>query len=104
MNLTATLAAATLVAAGAAHAQSAPDLLEKHACTACHAVDKKGVGPAHNDVSAKYKGNAKAADMLADKVKKGGSGVWGAVPMPPNAQVPEADIKAMVAYVLALKK
>ena len=96
--------AAALAAAGTAHAQSAPDLLKKHACVACHQIDKKLVGPAYNDVAAKYKGNAKAADMLADKVKKGGSGVWGPVAMPPNPQVPDADIKAMVAYVLALKK
>jgi cytochrome c len=104
MKLAATLAAAALLAAGAAQAQSAEDLLKKHACTACHAVDKKGVGPAYNDVAAKYKGDAKAAAMLAEKVKKGGSGKWGAVPMPPNAAVPDADIAKMVAYVLALKK
>lgn len=96
--------AAALAAVGTAHAQSAPDLLKKHACVACHQIDKKLVGPAYNDVAAKYKGNAKAADMLADKVKKGGSGVWGPVAMPPNPQVPDADIKAMVAYVLTLKK
>jgi cytochrome c len=96
--------AAALAAVGTAHAQSAPDLLKKHACVACHQNDKKLVGPAYNDVAAKYKGDAKAAAALADKVKKGGSGVWGPVAMPPNPQVPDADIKAMVAYVLALKK
>ena len=96
--------AAALAAAGTAHAQSATDLLKKHACVACHQNEKKLVGPAYNDVAAKYKGNAKAADMLADKVKKGGSGTWGAVAMPPNPQVPDADIKTMVAYILALKK
>ena len=90
--------------AGAAQAQDAAALLKKDGCTACHAIDKKVVGPAYNDVAAKYKGDAGAAAKLADKVKKGGSGVWGPVPMPPNAAVPDADIKTMVAYILALKK
>jgi len=98
-----TLAGAALLAAGAAQAQSAEDLLKKHACTACHANDKKLVGPAYKDVAHKYRGDAKAAAMLADKVKKGGSGTWGPVPMPPNANVPDADIKTMVTYVLGLK-
>ena len=98
------LAAAALAATGAAQAQDAMALLQKSGCTACHAVDKKLVGPAYNDVSAKYKGDAGAAAKLADKVKKGGSGVWGPIPMPPNAQVPVNDIKELVTWVLALKK
>jgi len=98
-----TIAGAALFAAGAAQAQSAEDLLKKSGCTACHANDKKVVGPAYKDVAAKYKGDAKAAAMLADKVKKGGVGAWGQVPMPPHPQVSEADIKTMVAYVLSLK-
>jgi len=98
-----TLTGAALFAAGAAQAQSAEDLLKKSGCTACHATDKKVVGPAYKDVAAKYKGDAKAAAMLADKVKKGGSGIWGPVPMPPHPQVSDADIKTMVTYVLGLK-
>ena len=98
------LAAAIATAASAASAQSGDDLLKKNGCTACHAIDKKVIGPAYQDVAAKYKGDAGAAAKLADKVKKGGSGVWGQVPMPPNTQVSDADIKTMVAYVLALKK
>ena len=98
------LAAAALAATGAAQAQDAMALLQKSGCTACHAVDKKLVGPAYNDVAAKYKGDAGAAAKLADKVKKGGTGVWGPIPMPPNTNVSDADIKTMVAYVLALKK
>jgi cytochrome c len=98
-----TLAGAALLAAGAAQAQSAEDLLKKHACTACHANDKKLVGPAYKEVANKYRSDAKAAAMLADKVKKGGSGTWGPVPMPPNSNVPDADIKTMVTYVLGLK-
>jgi cytochrome c len=98
------LAVATITASGAALADAGEDLLKKSGCTACHAIDKKVIGPAYQDVAAKYKGDAGAATKLADKVKKGGSGVWGPVPMPPNTQVSDADIKTMVAYVLALKK
>ena len=96
--------AQSLAAAGAAQAQSADELLKKHACTACHAIDKKLVGPAYGDVAAKYKGDAKAPAMLMDSVKKGSVGKWGQVPMPPNAAVPDADIKTMVTYILGLKK
>jgi len=105
MNVTvALLAVATITVSGAALADAGEDLLKKSGCTACHAIDKKVIGPAYQDVAAKYKGDAGAAAKLADKVKKGGSGVWGPVPMPPNTQVSDADIKTMVAYVLALKK
>ena len=97
------LAAAALAATGAVHADAGEDLLKKSGCTACHSIDKKVVGPAYKDVAAKYKGDAGAAAKLAEKVKKGGSGVWGPVPMPPNAAVSDADIKTMVAYILALK-
>lgn len=76
-------------------------LAKKHNCTACHAIDKKLVGPAYKDVAAKYKGQNVAA-KLEDKVKKGGSGVWGPIPMPPNAAVPDADIKRLVDWVLKL--
>ena len=76
-------------------------LAKKHNCTACHAIDKKLVGPAYKDVAAKYKGQNVAA-TLEEKVKKGGSGVWGPVPMPPNAAVPDADIKKLVDWVLKL--
>jgi cytochrome c len=89
---------------GAAHAQNADELLKKHGCTACHQIDKKLVGPAYMDVAAKYKGNAKAPAMLMEKVKKGGTGNWGQVPMPPNPNVPDADLKAMITHILALKK
>jgi len=67
------------------------------------AVDKKIVGPAYKDVAAKYKGDKGAAAKLEEKVKKGGTGVWGQVPMPPNTQVSDADIKKLVAWVLSLK-
>jgi cytochrome c len=72
-------------------------------CMACHAADKKLVGPSYKDVAKKYAGDAKAADMLAAKIIKGGSGVWGAVPMPANPQVSEADSKKLAAWILSLK-
>ena len=72
-------------------------------CTACHAVDKKVVGPAFKDVAAKYAGQKDAADKLAVKIIKGGSGVWGPVPMPANTQVNEAEAKKLAAWVLGLK-
>jgi len=103
-----TLLAAGVLAAGGAHAaldnKAAEELMKKDGCAACHAVDKKVVGPAYQDVAAKYKGDAKAEAMLVDKVKKGGVGVWGQIPMPPNAQVAEADVKNLVAWILTLKK
>jgi cytochrome c len=96
----AALAALTSIPAVAADELA---LAQKSGCTACHAVDKKIVGPAYKDVAAKYKGDKGAAAKLEEKVKKGGSGVWGQVPMPPNTQVSDADIKKLVAWVLSLK-
>ena len=91
--------AAGLGVAGQAMADEA--LAKAKNCMACHAIDKKIVGPAYKDVAAKYKGDASAAAKLVEKVKKGGSGVWGPVPMPPNANVPDADVKALVDWILA---
>lgn len=76
-------------------------LIKEKGCTACHSNDKKIVGPAYKDVAKKYKGDAGAAAKLAEKVVKGGSGVWGPVPMPPN-KVTDDEAKKMVAYVLSL--
>lgn len=72
-------------------------------CMACHAVANKLVGPSYKDVAKKYAGQKDAADKLALKIIKGGSGVWGAVPMPANAQVNEAESKKLAAWVLSLK-
>jgi cytochrome c len=79
------------------------ELAKKHGCFACHATDKKLVGPSYKDVAAKYRGDKGAEAKLFDKVKKGGTGVWGTVPMPPNTHVPDADIKALVKWVLSQK-
>src|SRR5215831_17458492 len=97
------LAAGLFIASGANAAldnKAADDLMKKDGCAACHAVDKKIVGPAYQDVAAKYKGDTSAPAKLADKVKKGGVGVWGQIPMPPNAQVSDADIKNLVDWIL----
>jgi cytochrome c len=78
-------------------------LAQKSGCFACHALDKKLVGPAYKDVAAKYRGQKDAEAKLFKKVKEGGTGVWGTVPMPPNSHVPDADIKALVKWVLSQK-
>jgi cytochrome c len=83
-------------------AQDAQKLLKEKACVACHAPDKKVVGPAHKDVAAKYRGRKDAVDYLAKKIREGSNGVWGQVPMPPN-QVTEAEAKALARYVMSLK-
>jgi cytochrome c len=70
-------------------------------CMACHAMDKKLVGPSYKDVAKKYTGQKDAADKLTTKIMKGGSGAWGAIPMPANPQVNEADAKKLAAWVLA---
>ena len=72
-------------------------------CMACHAVDKKLVGPSYKDVAAKYEGQKDAVDMLAGKIIKGSAGVWGPIPMPANAQVNEADAKKLATWVLTQK-
>ncbi len=72
-------------------------------CMACHAMEKKLVGPSYKDVAAKYAGDKTAVEKLAGKIMKGGSGVWGAVPMPANAQVTDAEAKTLAAWVMAAK-
>ena len=86
-----------------APAWASPELAQKKNCMACHALAQKVIGPAYKDVAAKYAGQADAAAKLVPKVMKGGSGVWGAVPMPANPQVNEAEAKQLVAWILTLK-
>jgi cytochrome c len=97
------LATLAALAVAALPALANEELAKKHACTACHAIDKKLVGPGYKEVANKYRGDAKAEAMLVEKVKKGGVGVWGQVPMPPNSAVPDADVKTLVKWVLSLK-
>jgi cytochrome c len=89
-------------AMAAATDAAATQLVTKYNCQACHTVDKKLVGPSYKEVAAKYAGDKAALAKLEEKVKQGGSGVWGAIPMPPNA-VPDADLKTLVEWILALK-
>lgn len=95
----------TALLALAGTAQAGPDeALTKAGCVACHAQDKKLVGPAFKDIAAKYRGQKDAVAQLADKVRKGGKGVWGPIPMPPNGadKIADADLKAALEWVLAL--
>jgi cytochrome c len=94
------IAATTLLAAPAMADMA---LAKSKNCMACHAVDRKLVGPSYKDVAAKYAGDAAAADKLAAKIMKGGSGVWGAIPMPANPQVSAAEANTLAAWVLSNK-
>lgn len=97
-------AASALLVAAAVPAQASEDLAKKHLCTTCHVVKgTKTIGPTYADVAKKYAGQKDAEAKLADKVKKGGQGVWGQVPMPPNAAVPDADVKTLVKWILSAK-
>ena len=90
--------------AGAVDAKAAEALAQKNGCQACHSVNNKVVGPSYKDIAAKYKGDKGAEAKLIDKVKKGGSGVWGPIPMPPNSpHVKDQDIKTMVQWILSIK-
>ena len=92
-------AAATLLAGGC-H-QAPVGLPEKYGCTSCHALDRKLVGPAFQDVAAKYRSNQNAEAVLMAKVRSGGSGVWGPLAMPPNGSVPDEDLRQMIRALLA---
>lgn len=101
MNKSLLVVAASFLCAAPALADLA--LATSKNCMSCHAVDRKVLGPSFKDVAAKYKDSKGAADMLAAKIVKGGSGVWGPVPMPANNQVNEADAKKLAAWVLSTK-
>jgi cytochrome c len=93
--------AASVAEAGVSDADAAK-LMAKYNCQACHTVDKKLVGPAFRDIAKKYSGDSAAEQKLEGKVKSGSTGVWGAIPMPPNA-VPPADLTALVQWIVSLK-
>ena len=95
--------AMSLTIAAVAPAMADEALAKAKNCMACHSVAAKIVGPAYKDVAKKYAGDKSAADKLATKIVKGGSGVWGAVPMPANPQVSEAEAKKLAAWVLSQK-
>ncbi len=94
-----TLALVLLLTAGQAAADEATAIT--NGCMACHALDKKVVGPAFKSIANKYKGDAAAADKLSRQVRAGNKGVWGAIPMPPQTKISDADLKKVVAWILA---
>ncbi len=99
--LTAMFTLAAVAASAPAFANA--DLAQKKTCMACHAMDKKLVGPAYKEVAAKYAGQKDAAAKLADKIMNGGTGVWGQIPMPANPAVSAEEAKTLAAWVLAIK-
>lgn len=106
MNLKMLVAIGALAAALPAYAvdeAAAMELAKKSGCLACHGMANKLVGPAWRDIGKKYAGDAGAEAALVAKVRKGGKGVWGEVPMPPNVTVKEADVRTLVQFILTLK-
>jgi cytochrome c len=100
-----TTATAAMLATGvhAADAKAGDALTKASGCLACHAVDKKLIGPSYKDVADRYRNDKGAEAMLVKKVKEGGKGVWGDIPMAPNAHVKDEDIKTMVQWILSIK-
>ena len=98
------LLAAGLAFAGNALAENGEDMAKKSNCLACHAIDNKALGPSFKEVAAKYKGDKSAQAALEKKVRNGGSGAWGKMPMPATAKsVSDDDIKGIVQWMLSLK-
>lgn len=83
-------------------AMASEELAQKSNCLACHTVDKKVLGPAYKDIAAKYENTPENVTMLVEKVRNGGSGNWGQIPMPPNPLVSEEDAKTLVEWVLSM--
>lgn len=104
MKLVSLLCATALGLIAASPAMASEEIIKKARCVACHAVEQKRVGPAYKDVAAKYKGHPEAEAMLIAKVRNGGTGVWGQVPMPPNGpdKISDADLKVAVEWILKL--
>jgi cytochrome c len=103
MKLAGTCIVLAALAGVALPAAANEELAKKHNCLACHTVDKKMVGPSYREVAAKYRADKDASTKLAAKVKNGSQGVWGNVPMPPNAAVPDTDVNALVKWILTQK-
>jgi len=97
------IAAAMSLSGTAALAADAQQLLKDKACLSCHTLDKKLIGPAYKDVAAKYKARKDAEAYLTKKIREGSTGVWGAIPMPPNAAVSADEAKTLAKYVLTVK-
>ncbi|MEM6988604.1 MAG: c-type cytochrome [Pseudomonadota bacterium] len=102
MNKRLTLVALSLLAVSSAGFANPKQLAESKACLACHGIDNKIIGPAYKDVAAKYGNSDTAKTKLLAKVKAGGSGVWGSIPMPPQAHVSDEDLDTIVSWILTL--
>jgi cytochrome c len=89
--------------AGAGSALASEDLARKSGCFACHAIDRKVIGPSYRDIAAKYRGDAGAEARLVEKLRSGGAGTWGEIFMPPVQSAPEGDIKILVKWVLSIR-
>ena len=100
MKALATAFVLSALAATSLPARANLELAQKNACTACHAVEKKVVGPAYNDVVKKYAGQKDAVALLSDSIRKGGSGKWGPVPMPAQPSLSDADVKTLATWIL----
>ncbi len=84
----------------ASHAQASEDVAKKNGCMACHAMDKKLVGPSYKDIAARYKSDKSAAATLSRHVREGSKGIWGATAMPPQGKIGDADLAAMIDWML----
>ncbi len=104
MKLISSLITAGLMVSVSAPVFASKEIASKNSCMGCHAIDKKVVGPSYKDIAAKYKGQPDAVDKLVKKVKVGGGGVWGAVPMPGNNRISDADAKTVVQWILDSNK
>jgi cytochrome c len=100
LKLAAPLAVAAALGATTLPALASLELAQKNACTACHAVDKKLVGPAYQEVAKKYAGQKDAVALVSESIRKGGSGKWGPVPMPAQPALSDADVKTLATWVL----
>lgn len=101
-NFVVSAAVASIAFTAAGDVAANEELAKKHNCLACHTVDKKVLGPSYKEIAQKYAGDKSASKTLEGRVKAGSTGVWGPVPMPPN-NIPDADNKALVAWILSLK-
>lgn len=100
-SLTFRLALAATAVGLASPAFADLEMAKKYGCTACHATDKKMIGPAYSEVAKKYAGDPKAKATLVESVKNGSTGKWGQIPMPPNTNVPDEDVQKLVDWILA---
>jgi cytochrome c len=94
---------ALTVALTTAPVHASPELARKHGCISCHAAERKLTGPAYRDIAARYSGQPDAVGKLSEKIRAGGSGAWGRVVMPPHRSVPDAELTALVTWVLATR-